>query len=301
MAHITYNEHPQLRNPILLVSFEGWNDASEVATWTARFLVRQWAAPKLAEMDPEDFYVFTETRPQVRISGENQRVIDWPSNAFYYHQDPQGDRDYVVLVGIEPNLKWNTFVDSMMEVIQKAGVSVVLTLGGLLAPVAHTQPPRLTGTATDPDLLDHLQETGVTTSRYEGPTGIVGVLNSALHKAGIPTASLWGNVPHYLSARPNIKVSLSMLRQLNRVFHLDMDLRRVERQASRFEAQVNEAVAGNSEITAYVQKLEAAIGRSGEEDITPPSELPSGETVVRELEEYLRRKQEEEPEENNQP
>ena len=300
MAHITYSDHPQLRNPIMLVSFEGWNDASEVATWTARFLVRQWAAPKLAEVDPEDFYVFTDTRPQVRISGENQRVIDWPSNAFYYHQDPQGDRDYVVLVGIEPNLKWNTFVDSMMEVIQKAGVSVVLTLGGLLAPVAHTQPPRLTGTATDPDLLDHLQETGVTTSRYEGPTGIVGVLNSALLKAGIPTASLWGNVPHYLSARPNIKVSLAMLRQLNRVFHLDMDLRRVERQASRFEAQVNEAVAGNAEITAYVQKLEEAIGRSGEEDTTPPTELPSGEAVVRELEEFLRRKQGEEPEENNQ-
>ena len=300
MGALEYTEHPELRNPILITAFEGWNDASEVATWSARYLVRQWSARKFAQIDPEEFYVFTETRPQVRISEDNQRIIEWPANEMFFHPDPQGQRDFIVMVGVEPNLKWKTFVATTMDLIRDMKVSAVLSLGGLLAPVAHTQPARLTGTATDADILEHLNEIGVSTSRYEGPTGIVGVLNSALNKESLPTVSLWGNVPHYLSARPNIRVSLAMLRQINRVFHLDIDLRRVERQATLFDSQVNEAVAGNAEIAAYVRKLEEAVGltdSSSEEREGPTPELPSGETVVRELEEYLRQRQQEEPDE----
>lgn len=302
MGYMEYLERPVLRSPILITAFEGWNDASEVATWSARYLVRQWSAKKFAHIDPEEFYVFTETRPQVRISEDNQRIIDWPSNELFFHEDPQGEHDFIIMVGIEPNLKWKTFVATIMDVIRETQVSLVLTLGGLLAPVAHTQPARLTGTATDADLLEHLHEIGVTASRYEGPTGIVGILNSSLSKENIPTASLWGNVPHYLSARPNIRVSLAMIRQLNQVFRLDMDLRRVERQATRFDTQVNDAVAGNTEISSYVRKLEEAVGLTdARETESHGAELPSGEAVVRELEEYLRQRRQDEPGESEKP
>ncbi len=302
MGYMEYLERPVLRSPILITAFEGWNDASEVATWSARYLVRQWSAKRFAYIDPEEFYVFTETRPQVRISEENQRIIEWPSNELFFHQDPQGEHDFVIMVGIEPNLKWKAFVGTIMDIIRETQVSLVLTLGGLLAPVAHTQPARLTGTATDADLLAHLHEIGVTSSRYEGPTGIVGILNSSLSKENIPTASLWGNVPHYLSARPNIRVSLAMIRQLNQVFRLDMDLRRVERQAARFDTQVNDAVAGNTEISSYVRKLEEAVGLTdANEHESHGAELPSGEAVVRELEEYLRQRRQDEPGEPEKP
>ena len=291
MQYISKLEHPELRNPVLIAAFEGWNDASEVATWAARSLIRQWAAVKFAEVDPEEFYVFTETRPQVRWV-EQQRTINWPANEFFYHQDPQGERDFIVLKGIEPNLRWRTFIETIMEMISEMHVSVVITLGGLLAAVPHTQPARLTGTATDPDLLKHLQEIRVNTSRYEGPTGIVGVLSNALNQAQIPTASLWGNVPHYLSAQPNVKVSLAMLRQLSKVLHLDLDLGRVERRAARFDTQVNEAVASNTEIASYVRQLEEQEGRVGEDTLPTTEELPSGEAMVKELEEFLRQSRE---------
>ena len=291
MQYIRKFEHPKLRNPVLIAAFEGWNDASEVATWAARSLVRQWSATKFAEVDPEEFYVFTDTRPQVRWV-EQQRTINWPANEFYYHQDPQGERDFVILIGIEPNLRWHTFVATIMEMLGEMQVSIVITLGGLLAAVPHTQPARLTGTATDPDLLKHLQEIKVNTSRYEGPTGIVGVLSNALNQAQIPTASLWGNVPHYLSAQPNVKVSLAMLRQLSKVLHLDLDLGRVERRAARFDTQVNEAVAANTEISSYVRQLEEQEGRVGEDTPSTFEELPSGEALVKELEEFLRQSRE---------
>lgn len=297
MDYIQKLDHPRLQNPVFIAAFEGWNDASEVATWTARQLVRQWSAVKFAELDPEEFYVFTDTRPRVRWDG-NQRIIDWPANEFYYHQDSQLQRDFVVLLGVEPNLRWKTFTREMLSLIQEMQVSVAITLGGLLAAVPHTQPSRLTGTATDPDLLKRLNQIVTNTSRYEGPTGIVGTLTNAMNQEHIPTASLWGNVPHYLSARPNVKVSLAMLRQLERTLGLSLDLRRVERQAARFDVQVNEAVAGNTEIATYVRQLEEQQGRSGEE-AAPTEELPSGEALVQELEEYLRRRQAQEGEDKS--
>ena len=295
MEHLRYVERPELRSPILVAAFEGWSDASEVASWTARFLVRQWAAPKFAEVEPEEFYVFTERRPQVRWQGEARRTIFWPANEFHYYRSLQSERDLIILSGVEPHLKWKTFVDAIVQVIQEMQVSVVLTLGGVLAAVPHTQAARLSGTATDPDLLQRLHSIPVNASRYEGPTGILSVLNTTLESTGILTASLWGSVPHYLSARPNVKVALAMLRQLDEVLGLDLNLQRVERRAARFDAQVEEAMASNPELLGYVRKLEEELGRSGEDEPAIHEELPSGEAIVRDLEEYLRRRTEEEP------
>lgn len=291
MDHVTFIEEPELREPVLLLAFTGWGDASEVATWSARYLVKEWDATKFAEIDPEEFFVFTETRPQSKWVND-QRTIVWPATEFYYHRSPRHNSDFVVGIGSEPNLRWKTFTNAMLSVIRHTRISAVITLGGLLAAVPHTHPARLTGTATEPNLAAKLHSLTGRAGRYEGPTGIVGVLNSALQAQGMPYASLWGNVPHYLAATPNIKVALGMLRQLNRGLDLGLDLARVERQAARFETQVNEAVAENSEIISYVRKLEEEQGLPGPEEPVSPSpreELPSSDVLLQDLEDYLRR------------
>lgn len=291
MDHVHYSEQPELRAPILLLAFTGWGDASEVATWSAKYLVKEWDAAKLAEIDPEEFFVFTETRPQSKWVND-VRTIEWPSTKFYYHRMPDLEHDFIVGIGTEPNLRWKTFTTAMMSVIRETKASAVITLGGLLAAVPHTHPARLTGTATEPNLAEKLHSLTPPQGRYEGPTGIVGVLNTVLQAEGVPYASLWGNVPHYLAATPNIKVALGMLRQLDRGLTLGLNLSRVERQAVRFETQVNEAVADNSEITTYVRKLEAEHGLPGPEEPiipTPREELPSSDVLLADLENYLRR------------
>jgi len=294
MEYLRVQEHPKLRGPLLIAAFEGWSDASEVASWAARFLVRQWDARKFGDIDPEEFFVFTERRPDVKWLQKEKRSIIWPANDFFYHEDPDRDRDFIVLRGIEPHLKWRSYVAAVMQFIAQEEVSAVLTLGGVLASVPHTQPARLTGTATDPDFMEHLRTFPVPASRYEGPTGIQGVLHASLEAEGIPAATLWGSVPHYLSARPNVRVALAMLRQLDRALRLGLDLRRVERRAEEFDRQVNQAVTANPEIATYVKKLEEEHGRAGE-DVAPQGELPSAEHIVQDLEEFLRQQRGQEP------
>lgn len=287
MAYIRFFERPAFRNAVLIVAFAGWNDASQVATWAARYLVRRWSATKFAEIEPEEFYVFSETRPMVFVDKNSQRQIRWPANEFYHHRSRRASRDIIVLLGVEPNLKWQTFIETLMDLIKEGKVELVVTLGGLLAAVPHSLPVRLTGSTTDPRLLEQLNDLRVAGSRYQGPTGITGVLNSACQREGIPTASIWGNVPHYLSIAPNLKVSAAILRRLNALLDLNLDLSRVEAMATRFDARVAQAVAGNAEIAAYVRQLEE-LGQQAEEEIGPQEELPSGEVLIKELEEFLR-------------
>jgi proteasome assembly chaperone (PAC2) family protein len=293
MESLRYLERPTgLRRPLFIYAFDGWADASEVATWSARYLVRQWGATKFAEIDAEDFYVFTEQRPKMRWGEGRKRFIEWPANEFYYHRAPHLDRDVVVLVGSEPQVHWKTFAQCVIQVINDVGASVVLALGGVLAAVPHTQPARLSGTATDPLFLDRLQPLPVNTSKYEGPTGILGVLNTTLDRQQVPTASLWGSVPHYLAARPNMRVAQAMLRKLDQMLDLHLDMGRVDRQAVLFDGQVTQLVAGNTEVQAYVRKLEEEHGRSGE-DAPLPEELPSSDAIVGDLEDFFRQRRSE--------
>ena len=293
MDALIYHERPPtLRQPILIAAFDGWADASEVATWSARFLVRQWNARKFSEIDPEEFFVFTEQRPQMRWikEGQRRRYVKWPANTLYYYQAADADRDFIILVGSEPQLKWKSFVKLIMEVVRQHGVSVVLTLGAALAAVPHTQPARITGNGTDLFITDRLSSSvPVNTSRYEGPTGILGVLNTTLEQEGIPTAGIWGNVPHYLSARPNVRVALSILEQLNQSLGLNLSLRSVERQAALFDTQVNQAISGNQEVLSYIRKLEEEQGLTTEDK--PREELPSSDSIVQDIEEFFRRGQ----------
>lgn len=292
---------PPLRSPTLIVALSGWNDAAEVATQAARFLVRQWDAEKYAEIDPETFFVFTETRPRVRITDGAQRRLDWPRNDVYVRRDPHAERDFIILVGSEPHLRWRTFVSTVLDQAESLGTALVVTLGGLLADVPHSRAVRLTGSATDPHLAERLGRLNVRSSRYEGPTGVIGVLNQFCRVRRIAAVSLWGNVPHYINHSPNPRVTAALLRRLSGLLDLDLELVELEEEAAQFDAQIAEAISRDPEARAYVQKLEERDETASDEDAEPnmaqeSSDLPTGEEVVRQLEEFLRRRGENEEE-----
>ena len=284
--YFTVRETPPLRDPVLIAAFKGWNDAAEAASSAVRFMVKEWSAPSVAAMNTEEFYDFSETRPRVRLVDGLSREIEWPSLELYAHADETLERDIVLMVGHEPQLRWPTFAREVLALVERFGVSQVVLLGALLADVPHTQPPRLIGSASDARLRERFEGLNIALSRYEEPTGIVGVLQDVCGRQGLPTISLWGNVPHYITASPNPHVSISLLRQVDDLFGLRLNLRPLEGQARRFRARVDEAIAQSPEALTYVHELEA---RS--EDDTMPGErssLPTGPEVVRALEEFLR-------------
>jgi proteasome assembly chaperone (PAC2) family protein len=295
--HLRIEEPPSLTAPILITAFAGWNDAAQAATSAARFLAGAWEANRFAEIDPEEFYDFTEQRPQVRLVDGDLREISWPANEFYYYRRDGAEHDFVVFVGIEPSLRWRLFIDTLLEVIQRLNITTVVTLGGLLADVPHTRPVRVTGSASSARAAEQLRGLQVRTSRYEGPTGIVGVLHDQLRKLDIAGASIWANVPHYISAAANPKATVALLERLQTLFDIELDLHDLQAAAGRFEAEVSEAVAGDADAAAYVRQLEERADADEEqtEPQPPPAgPLPSGDVVVKELEEFLRRQRENE-------
>lgn len=290
---LLYSEEPELREPALITSFSGWNDAAESATGAVRYLVRKWGAKKFAEIDPEDFYDFTETRPQVRLTRGFERRIRWPANDFFYHRDPDLERDFILLRGVEPQLKWRTFCGTMLDLCRRMKVNRVVLLGGLIADVPHTRPVRVTGTSSDSVFLERLDSLRVSGSRYEGPTGINGVLTDRLRREGMPCASLWATVPHYISTS-NPRASQALLTRLDKLLALRAPLTDIEREAEEFDSQVTQAVERDPDVSAYVRQLEDSDSEEPEEH-SEHSELPAGDAVVRELEEFLRRSQGEQP------
>jgi len=220
MDYVRWHDRPKLKRPVLVAAFEGWNDAADAATSAARFLRDHWAARQFAEIDSEEFYDFSSTRPQVRLVDGLTREIVWPANELYAASIPGGERDVIVLLGVEPGLKWRTFSTQIVDVGRELGVELFLTLGALLADVPHTRPVRVTGTAADAELVQRL---GLQRSRYEGPTGIVGVLHDAFSKAKVPSASLWAAVPHYVSLAPSPRAALALCRRLGELVVVEID------------------------------------------------------------------------------
>ncbi len=269
------------------MAFAGWNDASEAATTAARTLARAWSAERFATIDPEEFYHFGLSRPYIRFKAgsRTEREIIWPATEFSAVHAPDLDRDVIVGVAIEPHLKWKTYCGLILELARCCRVSLVLTLGALLADVAHTKPVRVTGSTPDRELAAIL---GTRPTRYEGPTGIVGVLNTTCREQGMPTASLWANIPHYISGTENPKAALALIQRVAEFLHARVELSELEETARQFEQNLAEVVARNAEIAAYVKKLEA---RSADEDELPRSlreELPPASDLVAEIEQYLR-------------
>lgn len=291
---LIFHERPQLRRPIMIVAFEGWNDAAEAATSAVEHLQDAWDATPFVEIDPEEFYDFTEVRPIVRMGERDQREIDWPANEFTYYRDPARDRDFILLLGVEPSLKWRRFTDAILEIVSEFQVSSLITIGALLADVPHARQARVSVTATDEGLSARLEGRQSRGSRYEGPTGIVGILQDRCTKAGINGASLWGHAPHYLSASPNPMVTLGILRRLDDLLELGLDLHEVELEAETFVAQVNEAVSHDPEATSYINSLETQDEEEEEDDEAggESSRRPRGPSMglIQDVEDFLRRR-----------
>ena len=277
---------PELTRPVLIAAFRGWNDGAQAASLAAGYLAKTWQAQRFAHVDPEEFFDFQATRPHVSLEAGMTRRIDWPETAFY-HARPDGlDRDVVLLLGIEPNLRWRTFTDLLVGLVRELGVEMMITLGALLADVPHTRPSPVTGSASDPDLVRQL---GLSESRYEGPTGIVGVLHDACRRAEIPSASLWVAVPHYVSLTPSPRAAVALCERLGGLIGLDVDVSELEEAAQSYEEQVSEAVASDEETAAYVEELEQRVDSLEESS----SDLPSGDALAAELTRFLRERDEE--------
>src|SRR5919201_6400907 len=250
------HRRPELARPVLIGAFRGWNDGAQAASLAAGYLAKTWSAKRFADVDPEDFFDFQATRPHVSLEDGLTRRIDWPETAFYHARPERLDRDVVLLLGIEPNLRWRTFSELLVGLTRELGGELVITLGALLADVPHTRPSPVTGSASDPDLVRRL---GLSSSRYEGPTGIVGVLHDACKRAGIPSASLWAAVPHYVSLTPSPRAAVALCERLGELIGVSVDVDELEEAAQSYEEQVSAAVASDEETAAYVEDLESRV------------------------------------------
>ena len=275
---------PSLTRPVLIAAFRGWNDGGQGASLAGGYLAKTWSAARFADIDPETFFDFQATRPHVSLVDGVTRQLDWPDNAFYHARIAGLERDAVLLLGIEPNLRWRAFTELIAGLASDLGVELVVTLGSLLADVPHTRPAPVTGSASDPELVEAL---GLQASRYEGPTGIVGVLHDACRRAGIPSASLWAAVPHYVSLAPSPRAALALCERLADLLSTEIDTGELEDASSTYSEQVSEAVASDAETAAYVEELEQRTDALERE-----ADLPSGDTIAAELTRYLREREE---------
>ncbi len=279
----------RFHRPIMILAFGGWNDAAESATTAARYLGAAFGATRFAEIDPENFYHFGLTRPYVRFKTDSstEREIVWPVTEFTIAHVSELGRDVIVGVAPEPHLHWKTYCDAVLGLARVSEVGLVLTLGALLAEVAHTKPVRLVGSASDPELATLL---GIRPTRYEGPTGIVGVLYTICRERGLRTANLWANVPHYVSGIENPRAALALVRRVLSFLGASIDLSDLEEAGRQFDQNLAEIVAQNAKIAGYVTRLES---REPEEDETvadrPASDLPPASELVEEIEQFLRR------------
>jgi predicted ATP-grasp superfamily ATP-dependent carboligase len=273
---------PTLQRPVLIAAFRGWNDGGQGASLAGAYLARQWQAEQFAEIDPEEFFDFQATRPTVRLDEGLTRRLDWPENALYHAPIPGTDRDALLLLGVEPNLRWQRFAGLVVELAVDLGVELVVSLGALLADVPHTRPAPVTGSASDQALVEQL---GLQLSRYEGPTGIVGVLHDAFRNAGVPSVSLWAAVPHYVSLAPSPKAALALCKRLGQLLDVRIETKELAEAAESYQQQVTEAVATDEETAAYVEELEQRADAITEESI------PSGDSLAAELTRFLRERE----------
>jgi proteasome assembly chaperone (PAC2) family protein len=278
MEHVHWTARPGLEAPIVLAAFEGWNDAGDAATTAARYLVDRWDLQLVAEVDPEEFYDFTSTRPQVHLDDDGQRSITWPSTEVFAGTVPGGSDDVLVMLGTEPQLRWRTFCSELTEIATEAEAKLCVTLGALLAEVPHTRPTPIVGTAYEPDLVAGLE---LQPSRYEGPTGIVGVLHHSWRRAGLRSASLWATVPSYVPGAPSPKAALALIERTATILQTWVPTTDLEIAAASYERQVSELVDADEETATYVTSLE-------ERHDQEPEIIPSADAIAEEVERFLR-------------
>jgi proteasome assembly chaperone (PAC2) family protein len=274
-----------LRRPVLVAGFEGWNDAADAASNAAAWLVQhsEGESTRVASIDPEEHFDFQARRPHVELVDGVTRSLAWPENVFF--TIPTETRDLIVLRGIEPSYRWRSFCRAVVSVARDAGCEMVITFGALLADVPHTRDARITGTATDPELVARL---GLAQSRYEGPTGIVGVLHDHCRAEDVSSVSLWAPVPHYLAAPPNPPATLSLLDRVSGLLDVHFDLSRLEQTAATWREKVDEVTTADDDVRRYVSTLEERFDEDAASDTAWGAHLPTGDELASEVERYLR-------------
>ncbi len=277
---------PVLRDPVLVAAFEGWNDAGDAASGAVEHLELIWDAEPFAELDSEEYYDYQVNRPQVRLVDGVTREIDWPTTRLSLCSPPGSDRDVVLLHGIEPSMRWRSFCDAIIELVDEFEVHTVVLLGALLADTPHTRPVPVTGTAYSSEAAERFK---LQTSRYEGPTGITGVLQDAFVRAGIPAVSFWAAIPHYVSNPPNPKATVALLRRVEDVLDLEVPLGELPLLAEEWEQTVTDMIEDDEEIAEYVRTLEERGDAEAEEDISEVIAKIDGDALAAEFERYLRR------------
>jgi proteasome assembly chaperone (PAC2) family protein len=274
---------PNLRSPILVCAFRGWNDAAASASTALAAVANSLDAELIARIDPEEYFDFQSTRPTITMDEGQTRRIEWPENDLIAVSVPNADRDLVLLDGTEPNLRWRTFTETITTAADALGVEMVITLGALIAEVSHTLPVPITGLATSEALVEELE---LERSSYEGPTGIVGIVHDGFRRTGIDSASLWAAVPHYVAAVPNPKAALALLRRLEGLTGIAVEASELEEETVDYEEQIGRAVAANPEIEELVQRIEAEQADLLNEE----GELPNADTLAREFQRFLRQR-----------
>lgn len=277
------NDRPELRNPVLVASFSGWNDAASAASAALGAVADSTQTELVARLDPEELFDFQATRPEIEVSGGRIAGVSWPENLIVAGRMPEAERDLLLISGTEPGGRWRTFCNSLLEIAERCGCGSMVTFGSLIADVAHTRPVPVTGLATSDELIEQL---GFDDVVYEGPTGVTGVLHAAALERGLNAASLWAAVPHYAAAVPNPKAALALLRRLEGLIGIPLDGGELEQAAESFESQVSEAVEANPEIKELVERLELQ-----QDDLSDlgPDDVPSGDTLAREFQDFLRK------------
>jgi hypothetical protein len=282
MDALRWESRPQLQGPVMLAAFEGWTDAGGAASGAAQYLSSRWSAQSFAEIDADEFYDFTALRPQVRLRGDRSREISWPGNRFFAASVPKAD-DVVIMIGTEPHLRWRAFCDCVTTVASELGVRTVLTLGAMLAEVSHTRPAPVRGSSADHELARRF---GLSRPQYQGPTGIVGVLQDAFAKVDIPVGSLMAQVPHYIPREPAPGATLAIVERVCDLLRTEVPIGELEKAALAHASRVDDVVAADHEMVAYVRDLER---RSDQGDAPPEmGDLPSGDALAAEFEQFLR-------------
>ena len=285
MPPLIWDRRPDgLRAPAMVCAFQGWNDAGDAASSAVSFLAASLNARRFAQLDAEEFYDYQSTRPTIVLGEQEQREIHWPGVEIFEARAPRAPRDLVLVQGVEPSLRWRSFAALLVDLAEALGVQLVVTLGALLGDVPHTRPTVMTGHASDAALLERL---GVPGSSYEGPTGIVGVLHAACANAGLPSATLWAAVPHYVAAATNPKAALALLRRVEVLIGVSVDLSELESAAADYERQVGLAVQSDPDIVAFVERLEQA---ADSELPGATEQVPSGDVLAREFQRFLRQR-----------
>jgi proteasome assembly chaperone (PAC2) family protein len=283
---VEIHQIPSLRSPVMVIAFSGWNDAAEAATGALSHLLSSWTdaefdvVPELiADVDPEDFYDFQVNRPMVEIDESSVRALTWPGTQIFGLRTPTFDHDFVVVRGVEPSMKWKTFTANLLDLADDLEVDLVITLGSMLADAPHTRPITVSGSGAHPDIAQRL---GVEISKYEGPTGILGVIQDGCVRRGVDAVSLWAAVPHYASNSPSPKATLALVNALEDFLEISIPQGDLPEESSAWEIEVSEMAKEDSDVAEYVKALEESKDATDLPDVT-------GESIARELERFLRR------------